>query len=107
MRRQFATETADTIADLGFVGFALGMYGKGVFGEDGNVDLNSSLMNPLANDRAALRRSMLVGLDLPKVDPSKVAAMGFCFGGMCVLGLARAGAKERTVVSIVNRGRRG
>lgn len=46
MRRQFATETADTIADLGFVGFALGMYGKGVFGEDGNVDLNSSLMNP-------------------------------------------------------------
>ena len=107
MRRQFATETADTIADLGYVGFAVGMYGKGVFGEDGNVDLNSSLMNPLANDRAALRRSMLVGLDLPKVDPSKVAAMGFCFGGMCVLGLARAGEKERTVVSIVNRGRRG
>tara|TARA_B110000208_G_scaffold52467_1_gene68887 strand:+ start:57097 stop:57258 length:162 start_codon:yes stop_codon:yes gene_type:complete len=46
VRRQFATETADTIADLGYVGFAVGMYGKGVFGEDGNVDLNSSLMNP-------------------------------------------------------------
>jgi hypothetical protein len=42
VRRQFATETAD----LGYVGFAVGMYGKGVFGEDGNVDLNSSLMNP-------------------------------------------------------------
>ena len=74
MRRQFATETADTIADLGFVGFALGMYGKGVFGEDGNVYLNSSLMNPLANDRAALRRRMSaalkVGLELPQFDSS-------------------------------------
>ena len=73
-RWQFVTEAADTIAELGHVGFAVDMYGKGVFGEDGNVDLNSSLMNPLANDRAALRRRMLValkvGLDLPKVDSS-------------------------------------
>tara|TARA_B100000780_G_scaffold275473_1_gene242113 strand:- start:3551 stop:4273 length:723 start_codon:yes stop_codon:yes gene_type:complete len=103
-RRQFATETADTMAELGYVGFAVDMYGKGVFGEDGNVDLNSSLMNPLANDRAALRRRMLAalkaGLELPQVDSSKVAAMGFCFGGMCVLELARAGAKVRGVVSI-------
>lgn len=103
-RRQFATDTADYIAGLGYVGFAVDMYGKGVFGEDGNVELNSSLMNPLANDRVTLRRRMLaalkVGVELPQVDSTKVAAMGFCFGGMCVLELARAGASVRGVVSI-------
>lgn len=103
-RRQFATDSADFAAELGYVGFALDMYGKGVFGEDGNAELNSSLMTPLANDRAALRRRMMAALDagksLPQVDGSRVAAIGFCFGGMCVLELARAGADIKGVVSI-------
>lgn len=103
-RRQFANETAHYIAELGYVGFAVDMYGKGVVGEDGNVELNASLMNPLAGDRAALRKRMLAalnaGLQLPQVDSSKVAAMGFCFGGMCVLELARAGADVNGVASI-------
>lgn len=103
-RRQFATDTADYLANLGYIGFALDMYGKGVFGEDGNVELNSSLMNPLANDRTLLRRRVLAGFDaakrLPQANPSEVAAMGFCFGGMCVLELARAGADVKGVVSL-------
>jgi len=103
-RRGFATDKADEMAALGYVGFALDMYGKGVFGSDGDVEGNSALMGPLAGDRTALRARMtsaletLKGLDV--VDSLKVGAMGYCFGGMCVLELARAGADVGGVISI-------
>ncbi len=103
-RRDFATGKAEEIAGLGYVGFALDMYGKGVFGADGDVEGNSALMNPLAGDRAALRARMNAALEavrgLAEVDASKVGAMGYCFGGMCVLELARAGADVGGVISI-------
>ena len=103
-RRDFATDKADEMAALGYVGFALDMYGKGVFGSDGDVEGNSALMGPLAGDRTALRARMtsaletLKGLDV--VDSLKIGAMGYCFGGMCVLELARAGADVGGVISI-------
>lgn len=103
-RRGFATDKADEMAALGYVGFALDMYGKGVFGSDGDVEGNSALMGPLAGDRTALRARMtsalekLQGLDV--VDSLKIGAMGYCFGGMCVLELARAGADVGGVISI-------
>ncbi len=103
-RRQFAMDAADRLAAMGYVGFALDMYGKGVFGADGDVALNSSLMNPLASDRQVLRRRIKAALTaakaLPQVDGSRVAAIGYCFGGMCVLELARSGADIAGVVSI-------
>jgi len=103
-RRDYATSKADEVARMGYVGFALDMYGKGVFGSDGDVELNSSLMGPLAADRAKLRTRMMAALttvrSLDVVDASKVSAMGYCFGGMCVLELARAGADVGGVISI-------
>ena len=103
-RRDFATSKADEMAALGYVGFALDMYGKGVFGADGDVEGNSSLMGALAGDRGMLRARMLAALDTFKalgvVDNTKIGAMGYCFGGMCVLELARAGADVSGVVSI-------
>ncbi len=103
-RREFACKAAERIAAQGYVGFALDMYGKGVFGADGDVELNSSLMNPLASDRAVLRQriraALVAGRNVPQVDATRVAAMGYCFGGMCVLELARSGADVLGVVSI-------
>ena len=103
-RREFATGKAEEMAKLGYVGFALDMYGKGVFGADGDVEGNTALMSPLAGDRAALRARMLAALEaargLDVVNGSKVGAMGYCFGGMCVLELARAGAEVDGVISI-------
>ena len=103
-RREFAENKAKEMAKLGYVGFALDMYGKGVFGADGDVEGNSALMNPLAGDRAALRQRVLSALDVLKkheqVDSSRVGAMGYCFGGMCVLELARSGADVKGVISI-------
>lgn len=103
-RREIACKAAERIAEMGFVGFALDMYGKGVYGADGDVELNSSLMNPLASDRARLRQrikaALVAGRNIPQVDAARVAAMGYCFGGMCVLELARSGADILGVVSI-------
>ncbi|MED5411946.1 MAG: dienelactone hydrolase family protein [Pseudomonadota bacterium] len=103
-RREFACNAAERIAAMGYIGFALDMYGKGVVGADGDAELNSSLMNPLASDRTALRRriraALVAGRNIPQVDATKVSAMGYCFGGMCVLELARSGADVLGVVSI-------
>jgi dienelactone hydrolase len=101
---QNAKEAAERMASMGFVGFALDMYGKGIMGEEGNAEVNAALMNPFAEDRALLRQRILaaltVGRQLDQVDSSKVAAMGFCFGGMCVLELARSGADVQGVISV-------
>ncbi|SFM04882.1 dienelactone hydrolase family protein [Nitrosomonas communis] len=103
-RREFACKAAERIASLGYVGFALDMYGKGIFGRDGDIEGNAALMNPYANDRALLRQRINAALQavrqLPQVDATKVAAMGYCFGGMCVLELARSGADVKGVISI-------
>lgn len=103
-RREFACKAADRIAEMGYVGFALDMYGKGVYGADGDAARNGALMNPFASDRALLRRRITAALyavrKLPQVDASRVAAMGYCFGGMCVLELARSGADVRGIISI-------
>ncbi len=52
-------------------------------------------MNPLVGDRAELQKRLAGGLAAAKtqlgVDASKAAAIGFCFGGLCVLDMARAG----------------
>lgn len=83
---------AEELAALGYVGFSLDVYGKGVRGDvDGD---NSRLMAPLVQDRGLLRRRLLAGLEAaraqPGVDPTRIAVLGYCFGGLCALDLARA-----------------
>ncbi len=103
-RREFACKAAERVADMGYVGFALDMYGKGIVGADGDTEKNGALMSPFAKDRALLRRRINTALSvvrqLPQVDATRVAAMGYCFGGMCVLELARSGADVRGVIGI-------
>ena len=93
-RGELEESKAEQLAELGYVGFALDLYGKGVKGS--NPEQNSALMQPLLDDRAMLQRRMQLALDnirkQKEVDGERVAAMGFCFGGLCVLDLARTGA---------------
>lgn len=100
-RSEFECEKADRLAALGYVGVAIDNYGKGILGRD-NAE-NSALMMPLVQDRTLLRRRLLAGLAAVKgiamVDNTRIAAIGFCFGGLCVLDLARSGADLRGVVS--------
>ena len=93
-RSEFEESKAEQLAELGYVGFALDLYGKGVRGS--NPEQNRALMEPLLDDRAMLQRRMHLALEnirkQKEVDSERVAAMGFCFGGLCVLDLARTGA---------------
>ena len=93
-RGEYEESKAERLAELGYVGFALDLYGKGVKGS--NPKQNSALMQPLLDDREMLQRRMQLALGVirkqKEVDSERVAAMGFCFGGLCVLDLARTGA---------------
>ena len=87
-------EVAERLADLGYVGIAIDMFGKDVKGNPSGD--NSHLINPLLSDRAALlqrmRAAVAFAATLDRVDASRIAAIGYCFGGLCVLDLARGGA---------------
>ncbi len=100
-RSDFVAEKAKQLAELGYVGFALDLYGKGVLGT--TPEENMALMQPFMDDRAMLQQRIQAALRavklLPWVDDKKIAAIGFCFGGLCVLDLARTGADIKGVVS--------
>jgi len=100
-RSDFEDGKADRLAELGYAAFALDLYGKGVRGN--SVEENAALMQPFLEDRGMLQRRLLVSLATlraqPEVDSSKVAAIGFCFGGLCVLDIARTGEDLAGVVS--------
>jgi dienelactone hydrolase len=89
---EFERAKAEKLAGLGYVGFALDLYGSGKRG--GSMEENAKLMQPFVDDRAVLRKRITAALDALKkhalVDASRVAAIGFCFGGLCVLDLARS-----------------
>ncbi len=100
-RDAFSCARADDLARLGYVGFALDVYGKDIHG--GTVEANRALMQPLLDDRCLLRRRLAAAVTTaaaqPEVDATRIAAIGYCFGGLCVLDLARAGTELRGVVS--------
>jgi dienelactone hydrolase len=100
-RDDFVAEKAKKLAALGYVGFAVDMYGKGVLGT--SPDECMKLMLPFMADRAMLQQRMKAALAavrlMPWVDDGKIAAIGFCFGGLCSLDLARTGADIKGVVS--------
>jgi len=100
-RDDFAVQKARDLAKLGYLGFALDMYGKGVQGS--SKEENRSLMTPFMEDRLLLQARMGAAVvaagELPQADSKNIAAIGFCFGGLCVLDLARTGADVKAVVS--------
>jgi dienelactone hydrolase len=100
-RDDFVAEKAKKLAASGYVGFAVDMYGKGVLGSD--AEENAKLMQPFMDNRQLLQKRMQAALYalklLPWVDVNNCAAIGFCFGGLCSLDLARTGADLKGVVS--------
>ena len=94
-------ENAQRILGLGYAAFGCDLYGKGRRG--GTREDGFARMNPLRENRPLLQDRMLHLLDVVRglsgVDGSRVAAIGFCFGGLCVLDLARTGADVAGVAS--------
>lgn len=100
-RSQFEEGRAHQLAQLGYVGFAIDVYGKGTQGSD--IDKNRAWMTSLAKDRPLLQQRLLSALSAmraqPEVDAARVGAIGFCFGGLCVIDVARVGADIAGVAS--------
>lgn len=89
------------LASMGFVALAADVYGQGRRGS--TREENERLMMPLVEDRAELLSRLEGSLAALKsdarVDGERTAAIGFCFGGLCVLDLARSGADLDGVAS--------
>jgi len=84
---------ADQLANLGFVAFAMDIYGKGIRPTDpGEKGGNASIIN---KDRNLARKRGLLGLGVllgfPQVDKDKIVSIGYCLGGMTTLELVRSG----------------
>jgi dienelactone hydrolase len=94
-------EQAERLAALGYVALAADVYGKGV--RPTSRDEASALAGRFYKDRGLLRARLRAGLDWlagrPQADPSRLAVIGYCFGGAGALELARSGAPLRAVVT--------
>jgi dienelactone hydrolase len=91
---------ARRFAESGFVVFGCDMYGEGV---TGNRELTIRHIGDLRNNRTALVRRVQSAIEIlssrPEVD-GRIAAVGYCFGGMIVLEYARSGTAISGVVSV-------
>ena len=92
---------AEQLAKLGYVAFVADIYGKGVRPQtpkDAGAEAGK-----FKSDRALLRARVNAALDVlksnPNVDPARIAAIGYCFGGTTVLELARSGADIAGIVT--------
>lgn len=96
---EFEQGKASLMAEWGYAGFALDVYGKGKRGET-NEECEA-LMTPLASDRPLLQSRLAKALEVAKAESGveKAAAIGFCFGGLSVLDMARTNMALEGVVS--------
>ncbi len=101
-----AIETGQMLAHEGYVVFVADMFGEG----NGSVGTEDPMefLRPFMADVPGMRRRIAAGLDtLTREadrraigDISRRAAIGFCFGGLNVIDLARTGADVQAVVSM-------
>ena len=100
-RDAFVEEKAKLLTELGYAAFAIDMYGDGKIGTSNEE--NAGMMQPLLDDREELERRALASLDavskIDSIDASKIVIMGYCFGGLVSMDLARTGADIKGAVS--------
>lgn len=100
-RTAFEESKALALAELGYAALAIDLYG--VPARDADMDQLRELMKGHKRDRPGLQAMLLAWLALlsgqAEVDETRLAAIGYCFGGLCVLDLARTGADVQGVVS--------
>ncbi|MCF6156636.1 MAG: dienelactone hydrolase family protein [Candidatus Brocadia sp.] len=98
---EYARRRARMLAELGYAALAVDMYGDGrqAMHPDEAGKFSSELMKnfDIARDRFMAALDFLK--QMPNVDPNRIAAIGYCFGGAIVLNMARQGIDMKGVVS--------
>jgi len=100
-QNEYARKRARMLAELGYTALAVDMYGNGKLAthpEDAGK-FSGELRNNLAEATARFEAAMKLLRLHPTVEPGKIAAIGYCFGGGIVLEMARRGFNLRAVAS--------
>jgi dienelactone hydrolase len=100
-RSDAQVEFCRKLAALGYRSVAVDLFGRAA--TRGGPDACAAAMAALLDDRDAMRDRLFSVVDvmtkLPTVHPDAMAAIGFCFGGLCMLDLARQGTHLAAVAS--------
>lgn len=98
---EYSQRRARQLAELGYIAFAVDMYGKGVRPQ--THEEAAKVSGIYREDRALMRERVKAALEVlkkhPLADDSRLGAIGYCFGGTTVLELARSGEDIKGVVS--------
>lgn len=97
----YARQRADKLAELGYVAFAVDMYGTGKVTD--HPKQAGEWSKEISQNKTAWQQRAVAGLTVlkqqPQTDPERMAAIGYCFGGGTVQQLAYAGVGLKGVVS--------
>ena len=97
----FAEDSAKMVVNKGYNAIAIDVYGNGTVGS--NPDEKAALMGPLKENRELLGQRLQEAYNatakLAEVDSENISAIGFCFGGLCSLDLARMGIPIKVAAS--------
>ena len=90
----YVRERADMLAELGYTALAVDMYGEGKQAEhpDDAGKFAMSVINNLPEAKARFNAAVALLKQHESVDPEKIAAIGYCFGGSVSLSMANSGA---------------
>lgn len=93
--------TAERLVQRGYLAALTDMYGPEI--QAGGQDAAGQAYAAFHENPGLLRERVVAWFDAiaarPDVDTARIAAIGYCFGGMCVLELARSGADIKAAVS--------
>jgi dienelactone hydrolase len=98
---QHARNQAERLAKAGYVGFALDMFGKGKVASHPK-DAQAFVAEATADakvERARFDAALALLKKRKEVNPAKIAAIGYCFGGGVVLDMVRQGEPLAAVVT--------
>jgi dienelactone hydrolase len=100
-QNEYVRKRARMLAELGYTALALDMYGEGKMA--GHPDEAGKFASEVMKNFPVAKDRFLAALEFlkkqPTVDPDRIAAIGYCFGGGVVLNMARQGVDLKGVAS--------
>jgi len=99
---RFEKERATQLADFGYVGFAADIFGADLQNETLNRNISIAQTSMYRDDKELFVSRIQAAVDtvknLPQVDPTKIAIIGYCFGGTGAIDYAIAGKTDAKAV---------